>query len=62
MMLGQPYIPPEPSHIQEDVEHKEQSLRRDFTTPIPVLYIVASIAVVLILIVAILGASVFHFW
>ena len=56
------YIPPDPSHTQEDLEREERSLKRDFTTPIPVSYIVVSIAVVLIVIVGILGANVFHFW
>jgi len=56
------YIPPDPSHPQQDLEREERSLKRAFTTPLPVLYIAGSIAIVLILIVGILGANVFHFW
>jgi hypothetical protein len=57
-----PFNPMDPERELRASELEEQKIKRDFNTPIPVLYIVASIAVVLILIVAILGASVFHFW
>ena len=57
-----PFNPMDPERELRASEREEQKIKRDFNTPIPVLYIVVSIAVVLILIVAILGASVFHFW
>ena len=52
----------DPERELRESELEEQKIKRDFNTPIPVLYIVASIAVVLIIIVGILGVNLFHFW
>jgi hypothetical protein len=57
-----PFNPMDPERELRASELEERRIKRDFNTSIPVLYIVASIAVVLILIVAILGVDVFHFW
>jgi len=55
-----PFNPMDPERELRASELEEQKIKRDFTTPIPVLYIVASIAVVLIIIVGILGVNLFH--
>ena len=57
-----PFNPMDPDRELRASELEEKKIKRDFNTPIPVLYVVVSIAVVLILIVAILGVDVFHFW
>ena len=55
-----PFNPMDPERELRESELEEQKIKRDFNTPIPVLYLVASIAVVLIIIVGILGVNVFH--
>ena len=57
-----PFNPINPELELRESELEEQKIKRDFNTPIPVLYIVASILVGLVIIVAILGTSVFHVW
>jgi hypothetical protein len=47
---------------EEEAEAIERVNQRELNTPLPVFYIVATIAVVLILIVAFVGVNVFHFW
>jgi hypothetical protein len=44
------------------VESREQERLKDSNTPLPGMYIVATIIIILFLIVAILGVNVFHFW
>jgi hypothetical protein len=53
-------VPPPPT--EAEMESREGELHRDFTTPLPKFYIVASILIVLFLIVVILGVDVFHFF
>ena len=57
-----PFDPINPERELRETELREQKVKRDFNTPIPVLYIVVAIAIVLFLMVYILGANVFHFW
>jgi len=44
------------------MESRERELHRDFTTPLPLFYIVASMIIILFLIMVILGVDVFHFF
>lgn len=62
--MMQIYVPPpnDPERYLKEVELREQKIKRDFNTPLPVWYIVVSIIIGLCIIVAILGANVFHFW
>jgi hypothetical protein len=53
-------VPPPPT--ETEMESREQELHRDFTTPLPIFYIVASIIIILFLTVIILGVDVFHFF
>ena len=59
------YREPEvPSHPMEDAEHKAENIREQelsSTKAQRVFYIVVAIALLILLIVAILGANVFHF-
>jgi hypothetical protein len=57
-----PFNPMDPESELKESELEEQKIKRDFNTPIPVLYIVVASALLLLLIVGILGANVFHFW
>ncbi len=59
MMMYQPNVPPGPPS-KEERERREGELRRDFKTPIPVFYIVVSIAIVLFLIVGFVVVYGFH--
>jgi len=54
--------PPDLLPKKARVESREQERLRDSHTPLPGMYIVASILIILFLIVAILGVNVFHFW
>ena len=47
---------------KDRVESREQERLRDSHTPLPAMYVVASMIIILFLIVAILGVNVFHFW
>ena len=62
LMMWKPHSPSDPERELRESELEEQKIKRDFNTPIPVFYIVVAISVGLFIIVAILGASVFHFW
>ena len=57
-----PFNPMDPESERMASELEEQKIKRDFNSPIPVFYRVATIVVVLIMIVAILGTRIFHFW
>ncbi len=58
------FVPPpnDPVRYRMEVELRERKIKRDFNTPIPVLYIVASIIILLLIIVGILVVYVFHFF
>jgi hypothetical protein len=65
IIMFEPELPFNPIDAESEIkasEFEEQKIKRDFNSPIPVFYIVASIAVVLLVIMSILGARVFHFW
>lgn len=47
---------------QQREEQKREELRRDFTTPLPIWYIVISIAIVLLIIMGIVLVYAFHAW
>ena len=57
-----PFDPINPERELRESERREQKLKRDFATPIPVFYIVTSIAIVLLIIVGIVLVYGFHFW
>jgi hypothetical protein len=61
IMMFEPRVPPDFKLDKSERELREQKLERDFNTPLPVLYIVASIIILLLIIVGILGVYVFHF-
>jgi len=48
--------------LEAERAFRGQQIKRDYKTPIPVLYIVVGMALLLVLIVVILGVGVFHFW
>lgn len=52
----------DPERELRESERREQKLKRDFAIPIPVFYIVTSIAIVLLIIVGIVLVYGFHFW
>jgi len=54
--------PPDLLPKKARVESREQERLRDSKTPLPAMYVVASMLIILFLIVAILGVNVFHFW
>ncbi len=55
-------VPPQQPHTNAERAFRGQQIKRDYKTPIPVLYIVVGMALLLVLIVVILGVGVFHFW
>jgi hypothetical protein len=60
IIMSRPQLPFDP--INPERELREQKLKRDFATPIPVFYIVTSIAIVLLILVGIVFVYGFHFW
>ncbi len=63
--MFEPELPFNPIDAESELrasEREEQKIKRAFNSPIPVFYIIATSAVVLVVIVSILGVRVFHFW
>lgn len=47
---------------KDRVESREQERLRDAHTPLPAMYFVVSMIIILFLVAAILGVNVLHFW